>query len=104
LSFLVDSNFITVDQASLISITGTRIDWNMRHVAHFNMSEGKILGTAEILSLSRSEVINIVETAYGDDPEGNDSAILGHAKRAFIVKTQKNTSYNPSKNMEFVTW
>lgn len=63
----------------LIKVKGSIIDLNERRVISLNLGPEKILG-----------IEGVIAQAYGDDPLGNDQAMMEAANRAYIINTLKN--------------
>ena len=101
---LLESGLLKSNLANSIVVSGTEVDWLVREVNHFNMSQGKIEGIGKWLGMNTKEVRSNIEFAYGDDPLGNDSGILKHAENSFIVHTLKNSNFETTHIGERITW
>ena len=82
LDALVILNLISANEASLITVDGSVIDFvdNKAVVSHINVAENK------------SKNITHAKRAYGDDPTGNDRGLASIADCFFLVDTPKNKS------------
>ena len=87
---LVYNGLLSSQEASKIKITGTVTDWKKKSVIHFNMDQGKLTGLSRELNLPLATIKHQLSEAYGDDPLGNDKALLDNAKTGYIISTQKN--------------
>lgn len=101
---LKDKELLSKELCESIIVSGTEVDWTLRKILHFNMSEGKLEGIAKTLGLPTQRVQDSIEYAYGDDPLGNDSGILKAATNGFIIHTKKNASIEINSIGERVRW
>ncbi|WP_416675690.1 hypothetical protein [Egbenema bharatensis] len=90
LEILVEHHLMKAHYIDRIICSGSMIDWKTRSILHFNMAEDKIAGISRILSIPIAELPKHTDSAYGDDPAGNDSGILSLGKRAFVIANPKN--------------
>ena len=66
------------------------------------MDFGKVSSLLDLFSVPFSKVDSLISEAYGDDPAGNDKALLDSAKKGFVVACAKNIS--TGFNLNRVHW
>jgi hypothetical protein len=87
---LVEQGLITkYHQAQIIS-SGSLIDWKNQSIIHFNIGADKSVGVSKALKIPLEKLPSLTDSAYGDDPLGNDVGILSLAAKAFVIANQKN--------------
>lgn len=104
LDALIECSLIGKINKNSICISGSRIDWKNKKIIHFNMGDCKIKDICENLSLSKQELIEVIDSFYGDDPEGNDSLILNLPSKGFIIKNDKNKICILPKHILLTDW
>lgn len=104
LDALAECNLIGKINIDSVWVSGSRIDWKNKKIIHFNMGDCKIKDISEHLNLTEQELIDRIDSAYGDDPEGNDSAILNLSLRGFVIKNDKNKICLLPKHILLTDW
>ncbi len=101
---LKEKELLSEEICENIIVSGTDVDWKLRKIIHFNMSDGKLEGIAKTLGLPTQKVKTSIEYAYGDDPLGNDSGILKAASNGYVIHTNKNSTVELNNIGERVRW
>jgi hydroxymethylpyrimidine pyrophosphatase-like HAD family hydrolase len=101
---LVESEFVSKDDADKIYISGSAINWRHKTIDHFNLGADKVTGICRLLNIDRVTLSNLVDACFGDDPLGNDREILELTSRAFVIRNDKNKNYVLPKNMRLIDW
>ena len=104
LEILVEHGLITEERQAHITLSGSIVDWSTRSITHFNMGKNKNIGIAKALKISLEELSSLTDSAYGDDPEGNDLGILSLTAKAFVIANQKNLQVLIPANMIRTSW
>ena len=104
LDALVECNLIGKNNINSILVSGSRIDWKNKKIIHFNMGDCKIKDICEHLNLTEQELMERIDSSYGDDPEGNDSAILNLSLKGFVIKNDKNKICLLPKHILLTDW
>jgi len=104
LDALLATGLIDEREHGRIYVSGTIINWTTREIQHFNLQDGKLDGVARVLGMAAPELSQSLDSSYGDDPYGNDSAILASAPKAYVIRNDKNENLLVPKNMSMVTW
>lgn len=104
LDALVEFNLIGKNNSNNILVSGSRINWKNKTIIYFNMGECKIKDISEHLNLTEQELMERVDSSYGDDPEGNDSAILNLSLKGFVITNEKNKSCLLPKHILLTDW
>jgi hypothetical protein len=104
LDALVNCNQIEKNSINSILVSGSRIDWKSKKIIHFNMGECKIKDICEHLNLTEQGLIERIDSFYGDDPEGNDSALLNLPLKGYIIKNDKNKNCLLPKHILLTDW
>lgn len=104
LDILVEYNKIEKNKLNSILVSGSRIDWKNKKIIHFNMGQCKIKDICERLNLTLQDLIETVDSFYGDDPEGNDSALLNLPLKGFVIKNDKNKNCLLPKHVLLADW
>lgn len=90
LDALVECNLIEKKNINSIWVSGSRVDWKNKKIIHFNIGDYKIKDICEHLHVTEKELVKRIDSFYGDDPEGNDSAMLNLPLKGFVIKNDKN--------------
>ncbi|GGA23915.1 hypothetical protein [Okeania sp. KiyG1] len=101
---LVNHNLLSTEHQSKIFVSGSIINWETQSLLHFNMGQDKIVGISKALGIQINDLSSYVESAYGDDPQGNDAGILSVANRPFVIANKKNLEVSIPANMIRTSW
>lgn len=104
LDALVECNLIEKNSINNICVSGSKIDWENKKIIHFNMGDNKIKDICKQLNIGLHDLIKRIDSCYGDDPAGNDGAILNLSSRAFVIKNDKNKNCLLPKHMLLTNW
>ena len=104
LEILVEHGLVTEHHQDKIIPSGSIIDWSTRSITHFNMGEDKNVGVSKALKIPIDELSSQTNSAYGDDPEGNDVGILSLSAKAFVIVNKKNSEVPIPANMIRTSW
>jgi hypothetical protein len=101
---LLLKGWIQETELEKIIVSGSRIDWSSRTVAHFNMGSNKVIGLMDDLGISKEEVKARIGFAFGDDPLGSDRNILELAPYPYVIKNDKHRDLDLPDRVKLVTW
>lgn len=101
---LVNHNLVSTQHQSKIFVSGSIINWETRSILHFNMGKDKIVGISKTLGIPINELYRYADSAYGDDPKGNDAGILSLVNRPFVIANKKNLDVSIPANMIRTSW
>lgn len=104
LDALVECNLIRKNNINSIFVSGSRINWKNKKIIHFNRGHCKIKDICEILNITEQELMERIDSSYGDDPEGNDSAILNVSLKGFVIKNDTNRICCLPKHILLTDW
>jgi phosphoserine phosphatase len=104
LEILVERRLVQDDFQDRIRTSGSIVDWMGRSLIHFNMGKDKVVGICNRLAIPIDQLANFTDSAYGDDPEGNDQGILSFAPRSFVIANPKNLEANLPANTIRTSW
>ena len=68
------------------------------------MGKEKIVGISKTLGIRINELYQCADSAYGDDPKGNDAGILSLANRPFVIANKNNLEVSIPTNMIRTSW
>lgn len=91
-------------EADSIAVSGSLVNWDKGEVLHFNMDTGKAIGVCNILGHAYESLERLIDSSYGDDPAGNDRAIMRMAPRAYVIQNDKNRNITLEANMTIADW
>lgn len=101
---LVEHQLIRDSDRDKIICSGSVIDWKSRSIVHFNMGHDKTVGISNALQIPIDELPSYVDSAYGDDPLGNDAGILSLSEKSFVIANPKNSEVYLPKNLIRTSW
>ena len=101
---LIQAEWLNSEERSSITVSGTRVNWDTFSVDHFNMAEMKIKGLMATLQTNEKNIRNRVNFVFGDDPQGNDRAILNLSRNSFVIRNRKNENLLPNSAWQFISW
>ncbi len=101
---LIEHQLIRDAHRDKIICSGSVIDWKSRSIVHFNMGNGKGVGISNALQIPIDELPNHVDSAYGDDPLGNDAGILSLSEKSFVIANPKNSEVHLPGNLIRTSW
>lgn len=104
LEILAERNLVKDSHKDKIFCSGSMIDWKIRSIIHFNMGKDKVIGISNVLKIPIDELSNYTNSAYGDDPKGNDAGILSLSAKAFVIASKKNAGIYLPANMIRTSW
>jgi len=68
------------------------------------MAEMKIKGLMATLQTNEKNIRKRVNFIFGDDPLGNDRAILNLSRNSFVIQNRKNENLLPNSAWQFISW
>ncbi len=101
---LIKHQLISQQDAEIITITGSQINWQTQSIDHFNMAEGKVFGIINTLKISESDLVENTQGVYIDDPTGNDKALIDLTKNVYVIINEKNRDLNLASHCQLTTW
>jgi len=104
LSALQDADLLTDLESHSIVLSGSQVNWSNGDVTHFNMDIGKAKGICLALDCSRAALKPLIDSSYGDDPDGNDREILRMAPTSYVIRNPKNANVALERNMTICDW
>ena len=104
LEILVEYGLVKDYHQDQIMVSGSIVDWETWVITHFNMGEDKNVGISNTLKIPVEELSSHTDSAYGDDPQGNDVGILSLSATAFVIANQKNSEVLLPANMIRTSW
>ena len=104
LEILVEHGLVKDYHQDQIITSGSIVDWETCTITHFNMGEDKNVGISLALKIPLQELSSHTDSAYGDDPKGNDVGILSLSAKAFVIANQKNLELLLPANMIRTSW
>lgn len=104
LKAIIECSLVEKNYLNRIIVSGSRVNWKNKKLVHFNICNNKIKDICETLDLAEDELIKNIDSFFGDDPEGNDSALLNYPIRGFIIKNDSNKNCPIPKNIIMTDW
>ncbi len=104
LEILVEEGLIKEHHQDKIIVSGSIINWKTPSITHFNMGKDKNVGLSKALEISLNQLSHYTDSAYGDDPQGNDIGILSLSTKAFVILNQKNSQVPMGANIIRTSW
>ena len=104
LEILVEHGLVRTSHQAQIITSGSIVNWSKCSITHFNMGEDKKVGVSKALAIPLEELSSQTDSAYGDDPKGNDRGILSLSTKSFVIANQKNSEVSIPENMVRTSW
>jgi hypothetical protein len=101
---LVKNKLLSQQEASLIKLSGTEVNWENLCIAHMNTGINKLLGLELCFGDSIENLKNKIFSVFVDDPTGVDGHLLTLAKHGFIIPTEKNATVKIPHNCIRACW
>ena len=104
LEILVEHGLIKDFSQDQIIASGSIVNWETKSITHFNMGSDKNVGVSKTLKIPLEELSFHTDSAYGDDPKGNDVGILSLTAKAFVIANKKNSVVHIPENIIRTSW